>query len=353
MENTWSKSPIKPMHLTRGDRVAIVTPCWGGPATFPARYEIGKRQLMELFGFEVIEMPHARAEAAWLDRNPKARADDLMAAFADPRIKAVIASIGGDDAVRLIPHIDLGVIATNPKVFLGYSDTTVIGFGCLKAGIVSFYGPTVMSGFAENGGPFDYMVSSLTRTIFSAAPAGLVKPNREGWTVEYIDWSEPGNQLRRRMMQPSDGSRLLRGAGTIRGHLIGGCADTMESLRGTSWWPPLDFWRGAILFYETSEEAPSPALVARWLRNFAALGVLHVINGILLARPGGRITTATHTAYEAAVLQALNEAELDCLPVLANLDFGHTDPIFTLPYGVQAEIDCNRTELRIVEAAVC
>ena len=76
--------------------------------------------------------------------------------FRGSSIKGIIASIGGDDAIRLIPHIDLNVIADNPKVFLGYSDPTVLHFGCLKAGLGSFYGPTIMAGFAENGGMHAY-----------------------------------------------------------------------------------------------------------------------------------------------------------------------------------------------------
>lgn len=299
-----------------------------------------------MFGLEVVEMSHVHADAAWLDRNPRARADDLMAAFADPSTKGIIAAIGGDDAVRLIPYVDLGVIAAHPKAFLGYSDTTVIGFGCLKAGLVSFYGPTIMSGFAENGGPMPHMVSSLRRTLFTAAPAGVVESSREGWTVERLDWSDPENQSRRRQLLPSSGPRVMRGDGIARGHLVGGCADTLETLKGTAWWPSLDYWRDALLFLETSEEAPSPVLVARWLRYYAAQGILQILSGILLARPGGhRLTAADHAAYDAAILRALDEAGLTDLPVLSNLDFGHTDPIFTLPYGVQAELDCGRAEL--------
>ena len=79
-------------------------------------------------------------------------AADLMEAFADPSIAGIITSIGGDDSIRLIPHLDLAVIAANPKVFLGFSDTTTLHFACLAAGVTSFYGPAVMAGFGENAG---------------------------------------------------------------------------------------------------------------------------------------------------------------------------------------------------------
>ncbi len=348
----WQRPLVKPQVLRPGDRVAIVSTSWGGPAVFPHRYEAGKRYLADTFGLKPIEMPHALHDADWLDRNPQARADDIHQAFSDPSIKAIIASIGGDDAIRLIPHIDLDVIAKNPKIFLGYSDPTVLHFGCLKAGIGSFYGPTIMAGFAENGGMHAYAEASLRKAVFQADPTGEVEPNREGWTAEHLPWKDPENQSRRRALTPSTGPRVLQGAGIVRGHLIGGCAEVLEMLKGSEWWPPLDYWNGAILFYETSEEAPPATLVLRWLRNFAAQGVLSRLSGIMLGRPGGQTDETYRKDQEQAVMRALAEAGLQRLPVLAECDFGHTDPMATLPYGVMAEIDCSRARLTFLEPGV-
>ena len=101
---------IKPRKLQPGDKVATVSLSWGGPGTFPHRYQAGKQQLQEEFGLTVVEMPHTLSDAAWLNRHPQARADDLMAAFADPSIKAIISTIGGDDSIRLLPRLDLDII---------------------------------------------------------------------------------------------------------------------------------------------------------------------------------------------------------------------------------------------------
>jgi muramoyltetrapeptide carboxypeptidase LdcA involved in peptidoglycan recycling len=139
---------------------------------FPGRYEAGKSHLATAFGLDVIEMPNARRDAQFLYANPAARADDLMRAFADKSIAAIIASIGGDDAIRLIPHIDLAVIRDNPKIFLGYSDPTVLHFGCLRAGVGSFHGPAIMSGFAENGGMSRLSERSFRQAAFEA-PSNL------------------------------------------------------------------------------------------------------------------------------------------------------------------------------------
>lgn len=113
---------IKPKRLQAGDRVAAVSLSWGGAGQFPHRYEAGKRQLQEEFGLEVVETRHARRDPEWLHRNPEARAEDLMGAFSDASIQGIVSIIGGDESIRLLPFVDLDVIRSNPKVFLGYSE---------------------------------------------------------------------------------------------------------------------------------------------------------------------------------------------------------------------------------------
>ena len=139
---------IKPPRLNPGDKVATISPSWGGPSVFPHRYQAGVRQLEAEFGLEVIEMPNTLKDANWLACNPEARADDLMQAFNDPSIKGIITTIGGDDSIRLLPYVDLSVIHSNPKVFMGYSDATISHMLCFKTGLVSFYSPAIMAGFA-------------------------------------------------------------------------------------------------------------------------------------------------------------------------------------------------------------
>lgn len=344
---------IKPMKLRPGDKVAALSASWGGPATFPHRYKAGKRQLQDAFGVTVVETPHALRPAEWLERNPRARADDLMEAFRDPSIKAVISTIGGDDSIRLLPYLDLGIIRSNPKIYMGYSDTTVTHLACFAAGLVSFYGPAIMAGFGENGGLFPYMVDSVRTTLLSSLPIGVIEPNTEGWTVEFLDWAEPENQSQRRKLSTSEGWNYLQGTGVRRGYLIGGCLEVLDWLRGTDVWPNLEAWQDAILFVETSEEAPSPTRVLRILRALAGLGVLGGLSGILVGRPGGEVPPEQFGAYDEVILQVVAEEEgLADLPIVTGMDFGHTDPMFVLPYGVQAEIDCERQQFAILEGAV-
>jgi muramoyltetrapeptide carboxypeptidase LdcA involved in peptidoglycan recycling len=344
---------IKPKKLQPGDTVAAITLSWGGPGSFPHRYEAGKKQLEAEFGLTVVETPHALRDPEWISKNPKARAEDLMNAFADPSIKAILSTIGGNDSIRILPYLDLDVIRSNPKIFMGFSDTAVTHLACFKAGLVSFYGPAMMAGFAENGGLFPYMVDSVRRSLFSSTTIGEIKPNTEGWTVELVDWANPENQSRKRKLTPSTGWTFVQGKGVWQGHLLGGCLEVLDFLRGTDIWPEPAAWENAILFLETSEDAPPPSVLKLSLRSYAALGILRKLSGILFARPGGEISPDQFKDYDTVLRQVITEEEaLSELPIVSCMDFGHTDPMFVLPYGVKAEINCDTHTFSILENAV-
>ncbi len=345
---------IKPAKLCPGQKVAAVSLSWGGPGAMPHRYAAGKRQLEETFGVTVVEMPHTLADPTWLAANPQARADDLMQAFADPQIAAIVSTIGGDDSIRLLRHLDLDLMRRHPKIFMGYSDTTVTHFACFAAGLVSFYGPAFMAGLAENGGMLPHTVDSMRRTLFSAQPVGELHPNQDGWTVERIGWEDPANQQIRRKLTPSSGWRWLQGRGIARGHLLGGCVEVLDWLRGTDVWPGLRQWDGAVLFLETSEDMPPPDLITGTLRSYAAMGILPRLSAILMGRPGGHELDPAHFGdYDDAILRVVRDEEgMTDLPVVTQMDFGHTDPMCVLPYGVQTEIDAEAQRITIVESAV-
>ncbi len=340
---------IKPPKLNPGDTIATVSPSWGGPSIFPQRYQIGVQQLQKEFDLQVVEMPNTLKDASWLAHNPKARADDLMHAFADPSIKGIFTTIGGEDSIRLLPFIDLNIIYDNPKIFMGYSDTTISHLMCYQAGLVSFYGPSILAEFAENGGIFPYITQSLRQTIFSSEVIGEVKPCIDGWTVEQLNWGDPENQNIQRKLNPSTGWKFLQGAGIHRGHLIGGCLEVFDWTRGTELFP--DQWKDAIFFFEISEDDPPPEFVRYTFRVYAAMGILRQISGILFGRSydnGDKFDK-----YDRAILQIVRDEEgLTDLPIITRMDFGHTSPMFVIPYGVQAEIDCDNKRFSILDNAV-
>ncbi len=94
-------------------------------------------------------------------------------------------------------------------------------------------------------------------------------------------------------------------------------------------------------------------MVAQTLRSFAAMGILRRLSGILFGRPGGGVPEAGFSRYEDAILGVVNQEEgLSSLPIVTRMDFGHTDPMFVLPYGVLAQIDCDNQRFEILESAV-
>lgn len=145
---------------------------------------------------------------------------------------------------------------------------------------------------------------------------------------------------------------MLQGTGKARGRLIGGCAEVLEMIKGTAWWPRPETWDGAIFFYETSEGSPDPDLVRYWLRNYAATGILARLSGILLARPDPGADPDYRQKLEAVFRHVLAEEGFTDLPVISGLDFGHTQSMLVLPYGVLSEIDADAGSLSILEAGV-
>ncbi|MCL2462638.1 MAG: LD-carboxypeptidase, partial [Defluviitaleaceae bacterium] len=255
--------------------------------------------------------------------------------------------IGGDDSIRLLPYVDYGVIRGNPKVFMGYSDTTVNHFMCYKAGLSSFYGPAILTDFAENVQMPDYTVHWLKKALFSAAPAGRIASS-ETWTSEHLPWRIENKDTARKFAL-NKGSELLQGGGKVTGRLIGGCIEVFDLLRGTELFPDIGDFDGAILFLETSEETPLPDNVLYTLRVFGAMGILERVSGIVFGKP---YDEKYYEEYKAVIKKALAEYGRGDMPVLYNLSFGHCEPKFCVPYGAMAEIACEKAEFSILEGGV-
>lgn len=341
---------VVPPAIRPGARIAAVSLSWGGPSVLPARYEQGVRQLESAFEVEVVELPSTRADAALLDRDPALRVADLHAAFADDSIDAVVSTIGGEDSIRLLPMVDLDLLAANPKAFVGYSDSTITHLALRRAGVVSYYGPALMAGFGESGGLHDYLVRGVRSVLVDGASGQPWPENTDGWTVEFQDWADEELLGTARPLRQAAGWRWHGGAPAV-GPVVVGCLEVLDWLRGSDWWPPLD---GAVLALETSEEAPPPTLVQRFLRTLALTGELATLAGIVFGRPGGdELTDEERLAYDDAILRVVRtEQGLDELAVVTGVDFGHTDPMWTVPMGVTLAIDPVARTLTFTEQTI-
>lgn len=242
---------IKPPRLKAGDTLAAISLSSGLAHHLPHRYEAGKRQLEEALRVRVIEAPHALRSDEWLRQNPEARAHDLHWALSNPEVAGIISTIGGDDSVRILPHLDADMIRANPKVLMGFSDTTITLTAFLNAGVMAFHGPAIMTEFAENLGIAPFVIDSVQRVLFGAEPAPWEAS--AVWTEEFLDWAVLKNQGTPRKWQSNPGHTWLGGEAAAEGHVIGGNIEVLEFIKGTPYWPPRALWRGAVFLIETSE----------------------------------------------------------------------------------------------------
>jgi muramoyltetrapeptide carboxypeptidase LdcA involved in peptidoglycan recycling len=343
---------IKPNRLTPGDTIAVLTPSWGGPHSFPHIFDHGLKILQEEFGLNIKEYPTTRMSAKALYLEPEARAADVNAAFADPTVKAIFTSIGGSESVRILPYLDAETIRSYPKILMGFSDiSTLLVYGRLQ-GLITFNGPAVMAGFAQLG-RWPHEFADHIRTMLFDGPAHYTYQPYTVWSEAYPDWGDPANTGQIYDLRPNhSGWQWLQGAGTARGELFGGCIEVLEFLKATPFWPSSDFWRNKILFFETSEEVPGPQQVQYMLRNYGMQGAYDQAAGLLFGRARG-YSEQDKTALKEKILAVVaTEFGRPDLPVVVNMDFGHTDPQFIMPLGVQAELDCDHQQFRLVESAV-
>lgn len=340
---------IKPKKLKKGDKVAIVSLSSGsaGEELFRHRYELGKKRLEEEFGLIVVTMENALKGIEYVKKHPEKRAKDLMNAFKDKSISAIICNIGGDDTIRLLPYIDFDIIKNNPKIFMGYSDTTVNHFMMYKAGLVSYYGPSVMCEFAENKEMHNYTKRYIKEVLFDNKENITIESSPE-WTSEFLDWCiESNDEISRKMLKEEHGYEILQGKGKIEGTLLGGCLDVFQMFIGTSIWPDKEEWKDKILYLETSEDKIEPSFIEYFLRNLIAQGIIDVISGIVVGKPKDEMYYDEYKeVYKRMISEEANRPDL---PILYNFNIGHAAPICILPNGIKVKIDLEKKKMIFLE----
>jgi muramoyltetrapeptide carboxypeptidase LdcA involved in peptidoglycan recycling len=343
--------PIYPPKPRPGDRVAIISPSSGLPELFPAPYELGLRRLREDFRLVPVEYPATRRMGA----SPEDRAADLHAAFADPEIKAIIVSIGGDDQITVLPHLDADLIRANPKPFFGYSDNTNLLTYLGNRGIVSYHGGSVMCEFGRPGAMHPLTTVSLQAALFTSGEYELRESTVYGDVQR--DWADPATFEATPAMQACDGWRWHNADQVVEGLTWGGNLEILSwLLMADREIRPPEAYDGTVLLIETSEELPSANEVFRVLRNMGERGLLERFAGVLVGRAKAwsfeRPNTPDQKAVFAkeqreAVLRALAAYNPGALAVF-DVDFGHTDPQVVIPAGgwVRADGPARRITVR-------
>jgi muramoyltetrapeptide carboxypeptidase LdcA involved in peptidoglycan recycling len=321
----------------------VISPSAGLPGLLPLPYELGLERLRKEYGLEPVEYPTTRK----MGSTPQERADDIHAAFADPTVKAVIASIGGDDQITVLPLLDRDLIRANPKPFFGMSDNTNLLAYLCRTGIVGYHGATVMCELGRPGAMHPLTAESLRAALFTSGEYQLRPAER--WRDVSRDWADPATFDAEPETLPGTGWTWLNADRVVEGRGWGGCLEIVGSLlmadREIS--HDLTEYDGGVLILETSEEMPSGEEVFRTLRNMGERGLLQRFSALLMARPktwsferpnspeeGARYATEQREA----VIRALRVYAPNTMTVF-DVDFGHTDPQVVLPYGGVIRVD--------------
>lgn len=331
-----------PPKLRPGDKVAVLSPSHGSPERFPAVFEQGLQRLREVFELEPIEYPTTRQ----LHSSPQDRARDLHAAFADPQIKAIIASTGGDDQLKVLKYLDPALLKTHPKAFFGYSDNTNLHNFLWNLGIVSYHGGAIMIQFARGGAMHPTTTESLKHALFEQ---GFFELSAEATsTDEEKSWQDSASLSQRPDLFSCAGWTWNNAHTIVEGTLWGGNLEILSwNLWANRYLHSVEAYAGKIFYFETSEELPSALQVYRILMGMGERGLLQQFAAILVGRPKAWSFEHPQTAQEKArfiseqaeaVSQALDEYHPGVLTVF-NLDIGHTDPQLILPNGGQVKID--------------
>jgi muramoyltetrapeptide carboxypeptidase len=313
---------IRPNRLRPGDTIGLVNP--SGAVYERGPYEDTHQRLTAL-GFQVKEGSHLRARYGHMAGTAQQRADDIHTMFRDPEVAGILAMTGGSGANRVLPLLDYDLIAEHPKFLGGFSDVTALITAVhVRTGLVTFHSPLGRSEW----------------NAFSVEHFHAVAMDTQDHTLRNV-------QVTGDDQVPQDGRITTLNGGMAQGPLIGGNLAVLTSLAGTPYWPSFD---GAILFLEDVNEYIYR--IDRMLSTLMLTGALERVAGVVLG--GFTDCKPSEGSFGSLTLDEVFDDYFGGLgvPVYRGAQFGHVRRKFTLPVGVQAEIDADAGTLRLLESAV-
>lgn len=335
------KKFIQLKKLTPDDQVAVISPSSGLAGVFPWVQDLGIQRLSDIYKLKAKEYPTTRMVDASLIQ----RAEDIMKAFADPKNKAVIATIGGDDQIKLLKYLNPDVLRANPKPFFGYSDNTHLHNYLWNLGIPSYYGGSILTQYGMHGAMYDETIASLRHAFFEQGTFEL-KPNSV-FNDHGLDWKNKKALTAFRETEENEGY-YWDGSSKGTGILWGGCVESLVVQMAAGIYLPADNdLQNTILIIETSETIPEPWVVEYLLTGFGERGWFDKFSGVLVGRPKAwefdkQLTPEGKLAYRKeqrhVVIDVVRQYNTT-IPIVQNLDFGHTDPQIIMPLGQEVHID--------------
>jgi muramoyltetrapeptide carboxypeptidase LdcA involved in peptidoglycan recycling len=333
---------IHPPKARAGDRIAVLSPSFAAAGAFPAVHEQAMRRLTEVTGLVPVEYPTTREVGA----TPRDRAADIDAAFADPSIRGILAVIGGEDQITVIPHLDAGLARRDPKPFLGTSDNTNLHHWLWANGIASFYGGSSQVHLGAGPGVDDIHARSLRAALITGETLEITDPG-ESEDIG-VDWGDPRALTCFGEREPTEPWSWHGPARSVTGRTWGGCIEVIEWILTAGRFPSgPEVLDGGVLIIEASEEL-LPARNVGWIvRSLGERGILAAVDAVLLARP----PTSGFSSRPAAEERAQRRAEQrDVVADLvgrynpeavmcAGIPFGHTRPQYIVPHGGLVTVD--------------
>jgi len=306
------------------------------------------RRLTEVTQLVPVEYPTTRQVGA----SPQARAADLNAAFADPQIRAVLATIGGEDQITVIPHLDPELVRADPKPFLGYSDNTNLLSWLWTQGVAGFYGGSTQVQLGPGPGVDSCHRAALRAALTTGERLKVTDPGESEDIGK--DWADPAALTEYGEREPTEPWAWAGPARSVTGRTWGGCIEVLQWIL-TAGRFPVDptVLNGGVLLLETSEELIPATEFGRILRSLGERGVLAAVDAVLLARPPASSFEERPSASERAahradqrdvaieVIAGYNRDTVVCVGV----PFGHTRPQWILPYGGDVTVDGTQHKL--------
>lgn len=349
---------IKPKKLKIGDHIAIVSLSSGmlGEEFCSHNIEIGTKRLKE-FGLTPVFMPNSLKGIDFLKNHPEKRAEDLKCAFLDDSIQGIICAIGGDDTYRLLPYLMedeefIQSVKNTPKLFLGFSDTTINHLMFHRIGLQTFYGQSFICDIAEIGNEMLPYTKACFAGCFQSFTS--MKPS-ELWYEERKDFSKAAVGTERISHSETHGYELLQGEPVFEGELLGGCLESLyDILTSTRYaddskicqkyhlFPEKEEWKGKVMFLETCEEKPEPEVFRAELKALKQTGAFDEINGIIVGKPQDEQYYEEYKKIYREVISNKN------LPILYNVNFGHAMPRAILPYGAKIRVNAKIQEIKFM-----
>ncbi|MCP3738960.1 S66 family peptidase [Rossellomorea sp. BNER] len=331
----------KPHRLRLGDTIGICSPSSPIAAHCPRRLQRGVEELEKL-GFKVKLAKNSTKAYQYMAGTIDDRVEDLHDLFLDPDVKAIITTIGGTSSHQLFEKLDFKLIKNNPKIFMGYSDITSLHLAIhKKTGLVTYLGPAILPQFGEFNGLIDFTKQYFMDILVDGKPVEY--KDSEEFIFETLYWDEKDDRERHRIK--NKGSKILN-PGNAKGRILAANLSTILLLAGTEYFPDMD---GCILCLE-DDEGETPAFIDRYLTQLRQLGVYEKINGLVVGRFHEKVGF-TEGQLEEIIQRATREYDF---PIIYDLDFGHTDPMFILPNGIEAEFKANQNGItfRLLESPV-